>query len=82
MSIFNPIGFYGNWTESEKNFVSSIIMGNCPYTGEPAYNRWTFHKYDDGHFYAVRQTWDLGGMESENFSDLISKIKTYYHASN
>ncbi|MBN1287890.1 MAG: hypothetical protein JXB47_21000 [Anaerolineae bacterium] len=67
----------GDWTETDKAIVQSVLDRHIPAKVDPTFNRWTA-RYNGRRFLAWRISWNGSCMSSEDASSLAAQIEAHY----
>lgn len=76
--VYAPFGFNGEWTDQEKEIVTSAIAPHVPERVDAVFNNFMFYKFGEKNFAARRFTWEHMEWGSTSAEELALKIKKYY----
>lgn len=75
-AIYLPYAFEGDWTDEEKQVISTAIDPHVPERVDAMFNNWMFWKHNWG-FSAKKATWEMI-WSADTVEEMAGKITGYY----
>lgn len=74
--IYNPLIFV-DLNEDETITVKEMFEPYVPEKVNILFNRWTIAHIGNS-YYARRETWDWGGIQTDTLEELANEVESYY----